>query len=983
MKRCFALSVLVLTLAAVSCKDTPKYAIDYVDPFIGTGFHGHTYPGATTPFGAVQLSPDNYRDCWDACSGYHYDRDSIAGFSHTHLSGTGCADLGDILFHPSNHDVDLSREGEIYEHLKYRHKDECAEPGYYSVYFKDERLKAEMTATRYTGWHRYTFCKGMPHVIVVDMSHSVNPATDVIKEIEIEQTSPNEIRGMKVSDGWTPGHHIYFVARFSHDIETIRYVDDHKFVEGPGQCTSLNRQAVLTFKDGGGPVIAKVALSQVSYEGAENNLFIDTGMYNFNFDSVRDEARDDWSSFLSSIEVAGGTEAERRTFYTALYHTAIVPNLTSDQDGRFRRNDGSVAKAVAGKTYSTLSLWDIFRAWLPLSSFVYPQVLHDVVFSCLDMYQATGELPIWPLGSGETYCMIGYHSVPFIVSAWFKGLVPEMNVDFALKAMVESSNRNEKGSSYYSTLGFIPSNKMRESVSAALEYAYDDWCIARFAEATGKKDIAEEYYRRANNFVHNFDGSTGFLRGRNLDGSMVDPFNPFETSREYTEANAWQYRFFVPQDVKGFCDLLGGEDKFIEALDGLFNAPSEIAGHVADMTGFVGQYVHGNEPSHHITYLYNYVGQPWKTQELTRRMLDEMYDDTPSGISGNEDCGQMSAWYVMSAMGLYEVCPGSLQFLLTTPLFEKVTFQMPSGHVVRITANNPSVNRYIQSVELNGQTLDRCYITYDELMKGADINFVLGKKPNKELWTSKSARPYSLTGDEPLVSPVWYTIEGGRIDLFLDKLTMTLGTLTEGAEIHYTLDGSDPTSDSPLYKEPLVFDETTTVSAKAFKDGRESILFRTTVRKCHYLPASKESPSANGLSYKYYKGDFSRTDDILKSGTFIKEGTLAKPELTPAEDEDYYGFIYKGYINVPETKVWNFAMLCDDGGLLQIDGNDVVDNDGTHSAAMMRGFVPLEAGMHQLTLKYIESYEDQVLKVFWENGDKFEEIPAEAYFLGR
>ena len=976
---------LILALAAAAtliaaCKPTVTSPVDYVDPFIGTGFHGHTYPGATTPFGAVQLSPDNYRGVWDACSGYHYDRDSIIGFSHNHLSGTGCADLADILFHPTTKAVDPSREGDIYEHLKYSHKDESATPGYYSILFKDEGIKAELTATAHTGWHRYAWAKGKPHTLIIDMNHGITDET--IHEVELFQSGPAEICGMRRSTAWTPDEYIYFVAQFNQEFDGVQYVDDHKFAASAEECSSNNRQIVLNFKDGEGQVIAKVGVSQVSYGNARYNLDVEGGSYAFDFDAICNDTKAEWANFFGSIQVEGGTMAQKRSFYTALYHTAVVPNVTSDIGGGFRRNNGEISNARFGKTYSTLSLWDTFRAWLPLSSLIYPGQLHDIVFSCLDMYQATGELPIWPLASGETDCMIGYHSVPFIVDAWFKGLVPDLDPAFALEAMVESSNKNAKGSNYYKDLYYIPANKCREAVSAALEYAYDDWCIARFAEVLGNEEVAAEYYKRAQSFQNVFDGSTGFLRGRNLDGSMVEPFNPVETSREYTEANAWQYRFFAPQDFKGLGDLLGGEEQFIAALDSIFTVSSETAGHVSDMTGFVGQYVHGNEPSHHITYIYNWLGQPWKTQELTRRMMSEMYQDTPEGISGNEDCGQMSAWYIMTALGLYEACPGSLEFLLTTPLFDKVTIVLPNGKQLSITADDPAHNPYIQSVELNGRTIDKSYLKYIEILEGGELHFTLGKKPNKELWTAKEARPYSITSDEnPLISPVWYTIEGGRIDLFLEHLTMTLGSRTEGAEVHYTLDGSEPTLDSPLYTEPFTMTETTNVRAKAFKDGKESIEFNTTAQKCHYIEATAGDFTQNGVNYKYYTGDFSCTDDILKLGTFVKEGTLATPDLSPAEQEDYYGFIYTGYLNVPTTDVWKFGLLCDDGGLLQIDGKDAVDNDGTHSATMMRGFIPLEAGIHPFTLKYLESYEGQELRIFWERDGKWEIIPAENYFI--
>ena len=973
------LSFVIIVISVVSCTSKTMRPIDYVDPFIGTGFHGHTYPGATTPFGAVQLSPDNYRGVWDACSGYHYDRDSIIGFSHNHLSGTGCADLADILFHPTTQEINPNREGDIYEHLKYKHRDETSCPGYYSVFFRDEGIKAELTATAHTGWHRYAWAKGKPHNLVIDMNHGITDET--IHEVELYQSASYEICGMRRTSAWVPNQYIYFVAQFSQDFDTIRYVDDHKFVASADDCSSNNRQVVLSFKDGMGQVVVKVGLSQVSYENARNNLVAEGGSYVFDFDGICRDTKEDWNDFLGKVKVEGGSKSQKRTFYTALYHTAVVPNVTSDCGRQFRRNNGEISRVGFGKTYSTLSLWDTFRAWLPLSSLIYTKQLHDIVFSCLDMYQATGMLPLWPLASGETECMIGYHSVPFIVDAWFKGLIPELNPEYALEAMVTSSNKNAKGSSYYKELGYIPANKVRESVSCGLEYAYDDWCIARFAESIGKTEIADEYYKRARNFVNYFDGSTGFLRGRNLDGTVVEPFNPFETSREYTEANAWQYRFFTPQDFKGLGDLFGGDDKFIEALDGLFTASSETAGHVSDMTGFVGQYVHGNEPSHHITYIYNYLGQPWKTQELTRRMLDEMYDDTPDGISGNEDCGQMSAWYIMSALGLYEVCPGSNQFVFTTPLFDKVSLWIPSGKQLTVTADNPARNRYIKSVEFNGKVLDKCYITYPELMEGGELHFTLCSKPCKDLWVTKEARPYSLSDKVEMVSPVFYIVEGGRMDLFLDKLEMTLGTLTEGAQIHYTIDGSEPTEESPLYSGTFTLTETATIRAKAFKNGVASIELNALARKCHYIPATDVKCEENGVGYKYYTGDFKCTDDILKFGTFVKEGTLAAPDLSPAEQEDYYGIIYTGYLDIPTAGVWKFGLLCDDGGLLQIDGQDAVDNDGTHSATMMRGFIPLEAGIHPFTLKYLESYEGEVLKVLWERDGKWEEIPAENYFI--
>ena len=971
-------AIIALTVFAAACSPKESAPVDYVDPFIGTAGHGHTYPGATTPFGAVQLSPDNYRYDWDACSGYHYDHDAIYGFSHTHLSGTGCADLADILFHPMTGDVDLSREGDIYEPLAFSHKDEVAEPGYYSVYFKKEGVKAEMTATAHVGWHRYSWVKGKPHNLVIDMHHEIN--YEKIHEVEIYQSAPNEIRGMRKTTSWTPDQYVYFIAKFSRPIKAIRYIDSHKEVSSAEECVSDDRQVVLSFGDEGGQVIARVGVSITGYDGANKNLFSEDSGIPFNFDEIRTQARYDWNSLLSRISVEGGTKAQKRAFYTALYHTAVVPNVTSDVDHFYRRQDGAISKVPWGDFYSTLSLWDTFRAWLPLSSFIYPEVLHDITYSCLDMYISQGELPIWPLSSGETDCMIGYHSVPFIVDAFLKGLVPEMNARLALDAMVDSSNKNEKGSEYYSAMGYIPANRAGESVSCLLEYAYDDWCIAYFAQKLGERDIADEYYKRAYNYLNVYDGSTGFFRGKNVDGTFVEPFNTFEPAREYTEATAWQYRYFVPHDFAGFSCLLGGREALAQAVDDCFAAKEDVDGFRSDITGLLGQYAHGNEPSHHMAYIYDYVGQPWKTQEWTRRICREMYSDKPDGLCGNEDCGQMSAWYVMTALGLYEVCPGTLQFALTSPMFDKVTLATPSGNNLVITADNPAKNTYIQKVTLNGKEIDKAYVTWSELMEGGELHFELGPKPDYDLWTSEDAAPYSLTKEAFVAKP--YYKASDSVTIFLDAMTLELGCATEGATLRYTLDGSPVTAESPVYTVPLNITEDTFVRARAFKQGlgdSAELAFQCT--KAVALEPAEGRFSQNGIHYDFYHGDFSKTAEILEKGEFISEGTMPDFSLEPADRDDYYGFIYKGYIRIPEERIWKFGLMCDDGGVLYISDKLVVDNDGTHSVSFVTGRALLKEGVYPFELRYIESYEDQALGLAWEKDGKFEKIPVENLYI--
>lgn len=681
------LAFISLACLAYACSPRETSPIDYVDPLIGTGSHSHTCPGTTVPFGAVQLGPDSYR----------YDRNTICGFSHTHLSGTGRADSGDILFLPLSGEINLAGDSGIYEPLRFRHRDEVASPGYYSVFFRREGVKAEMTATAHVGWHRYSWMKGKPHDLIIDMHHEI--AGESTHEVELFQTAPDEIRGMRKTSSWTPDQYVYFVAKFSRPIKGIRYIDAHREVPSAEDCTGTDRQVVLSFGNDGGQVIVRAGLSLVDYDGAVENLSREDSSLPFDFDEVRVQADETWNKLLSKVMVEGGTRARKRNFYTALYHAAMAPNITSDADHYYRRQDGRIARCPWDTFYSTLSPWDVFRAWVPLGSMIFPWQFHDIAYSCLDMYDAAG-------GTG---CMIGYHSVPIIVDAFLKGLLPEIDSESVLEAMVDASSKVEKG------------DCMGESASVLLEHAYDDWCIARFAEAVGRKDLAEDYYRRACDYRNVYDAGTGFFRGQNADGTFAEPF-------DIHEAAAWRYRFSVPHDFAGMSCLLGGRDKLAEAVDECLAASC-------------------NGPGHHTAYIYDYVGQPWKTQEWTRRICAEMYSDEPDGLCGNENCWQMSAWYVMTAMGLYEVCPGSLQFVLTTPMFDKVTLGLPGSAVLTITANDPAHNPYIRKVTLNGREIDKAYVEWRDLVMGGELHFELGTEPDKTLWTSVEAAPYSLTAD--------------------------------------------------------------------------------------------------------------------------------------------------------------------------------------------------------------------------------------------
>ena len=951
-------TLLLLALAALGC--SPRYAdpVDYVNPFIGTGFHGHTYPGAATPFGMVQLSPDTRAGNWDACAGYHYSDTTIDGFSHTHLSGTGCADLADILFHPTTREIVLYDGECILQPYFFSHDDEQASCGYYAVTLPDVGIGVELTAAPRTGVHRYAFTGKGPRQVIVDLLHTVTE--EKIDLRELRQTASGELAGMRRTQGWVPDQYVFFAARFSEPFADVQLLGD--------------KQAVLTFAPDVRTLTIAVGLSSVSVENARMNSLAEVP--ELDFDAVHARAVGQWREALGDITVEGGSRDELTNFYTAQYHTLLTPNLMSDVNGEYRRHDQTVARMPEGESYySTFSLWDTFRAWNPLQTLVDTALVNDMIRSMLDMYDVTGELPIWPLASGETGTMIGYHAVSVISDAYMKG-IRGYDADKALEAMIRSSNINKKGSDYYTAQGYIPSNIKRESVSCTLEYAYDDWAIARMAQAMGRDDVFGEYARRALNYVNVFDGSTCFFRGRQSDGNWSAPFEEFATGRDYTEATPWHYRFFVPHDVNGLIQLFGSREAFIREMDRLFTLESdEMQLDVSDVTGLMGQYAHGNEPSHHMAYLYNYVGQPWKTQELTRRLLHEMYAPTPEGIIGNEDCGQMSAWYVFSSLGFYPVCPGSNEFALTAPQFPKAVVRLANGRTLTVTADNPRRNVYIASVTLDGKPIDRNYITYDELMQGGELHFALRPRPDYERGTDDAAAPHSLTRGEVVSIP--YTTQ--NVSLFTEPLAVALATTTSGAEIRYTLDGSEPTETSALYAAPVPVDRSLTLKAKGFKPGAAPS--RTLTLEAEKAVFRKGAPAGEtatrpGVAYSYYEGVFACVNDIRK-GKYVSSGTMPAPSIAQAPQEDHFAYVFTGLILIPERGVWEFMTKSDDGSVLMIGDRRVVDNDGSHASVMATGRVALEAGLHPYTLLYFEDYEGQDLSWGWKapGAEGFEAIP--------
>lgn len=959
MKRFFFSLFAVLAFAGCAENLAP---VDYVDPLIGTGFHGHTYPGATMPYGMVQLSPDTRVGGWDACSGYHYSDNTILGFSHTHLSGTGCADLSDILFYPSVNEVKAT-DG-VYDctpHI-FSHKDETARPGYYAVEMDGNAIKAELTATLRTGVHRYTFNKGNVRAIVIDLKHSVAAPDEILRDSEFQTVSDTEISGFRKTDAFVPDQHQYFYARFSEPFTAEILSDTH---------------ALLVFAPDVDEVTAAVSLSAVSYENAKENGLAEVPV--LDFDKVRDEAYAVWKKEMEGITVKGGTKDQLVNFYTAVYHTKICPNLMNDVNGQFRRHDNTTGTVQQGRSYySTLSLWDTFRAWNPLQTIVNTELVEDMVFSMLKMYDYSGELPLWPLSSGETNCMIGYHSTSVIADAFMKG-IGDFDAEHALEAMVKSSNINRKGSELYTEYGYLPSNRAKESVSITLEFAYDDWTIATMAAALGKTEIAEEYYRRALNYTNVFDGNTTFFRGRNDDGSWVTPFETSSTGRDYTEATPWHYRFFVPHDVNGLIANFGTKDAFVKALDDLFTLEPDLTDvNVSDVTGFKGQYAHGNEPSHHMAYLFSYVGQPWKTQKYVRELLNEMYQPEPEGIVGNEDAGQMSAWYVLSSLGFYAVCPGTNEFVITSPLFEEAVISLANGRTLTVKAEGAAKNMYVESVALNGTPVDVNYLTYEQIMEGGELVYTLASKPCTDRAVAPETAPYSMTDVDFVPAP--YTEAQGF--LFQEKLDVEINVNMEGAEIHFTLDGSEPDEESPVYEKPFTIYESCVIKAKAFKEGMlpsRTMVLKTV--KAEYIPAVDVKVSVNGVNYEYHEGNFTRTA-AMAATPIVSKGTMPEPSIADAPIADHFGYVFEGYIDVPEEGIWEFMTLTDDGSVLYVDGQLVVDNDGGHAAVAASGRIALAKGLHKYRLLYFEDYEGESFSWSWKapGQQEFVSIPTDKLY---
>jgi len=732
--------ILVLLLAFTACHKqvdkTSKVYTNYVDPFIGTGGHGHTYPGATVPFGMLQLSPDNGVSEWDWCSGYHVSDSITIGFSHLHLSGTGIGDLGDIRFMPVNKKVDLSKPVKTRDDIPfkstYSHEQETAEAGYYSVFLKDFNIKAELTSDLRTAFHQYTFIENDMQSLIIDLGYAFNWDKTEISHLKIEDKFT--VTGYRHSSGWAKNQKVFFAAKFSKSIKEFDLVVDENYTD-ESSVSGIKTSAQLFFNNLSKEKLrVKVGLSSVSIKNALENI-TDTIE---SFETARGNASDNWNEALSKIEIETPVDSLKTIFYTALYHAQLAPVTFSDSNGEFRLENDSITKFENFTAYSTLSLWDTFRAQQPLLTLLEPNRVADIINSMLAYYEPKKILPVWTLYGNETNTMTGYHSIPVIAEAYLKG-IKGFDVNKAYEAMKATMLQDERGLDHYKKHGFIPYNLLDESVTITLEYAYDYWCVAQVAKGLGKNEDYDFFMYQSKAYQNLFDTNTGFMRGKFQEGeTWREPFDPKHSAHrikaDYTEGNAWQHSWFVPHDVENLIALHGGEELFTSRLEQLFTESSEITGDNIsnDISGLIGQYAHGNEPSHHIAYLFNRAKKPWRTQYWVREILKTQYNTTPSGLSGNEDCGQMSAWYVLSSMGLYSMNPASGDYEIGSPLFEKTTLKISKNKTFIIEAKHVSdTNIYIQSATLNGQVFNRTTIAHQQILNGGSLNFVMGPKPNK------------------------------------------------------------------------------------------------------------------------------------------------------------------------------------------------------------------------------------------------------------
>lgn len=962
--RRLAISVLLLPLLMAGCK--PNRQTNYtqlVDPFIGTGADGNTWPAASMPFGGVQLGPDTRLN---SCGGYASADSTILGFSHTHLNGVGEPEYRDVLFMPANgrvylNPMTLTQKG---YGSSFNHQHETASPGFYSVLLKDFNIQAELTTTLRAGFHKYTFPQSDSAHIVIDLAYPFGAEVLNIKKI-----SDTEIEGLRRSHGWAWDQYVYFVARFSKPFASIELAKNDTIRKELTEATGKNVKAVANFRTKANEtILVKVGISAVSADGARKNL--DAEIPDWDFEGVKKAAELAWKKELSKIEIEGGTDDQRKNFYTAMYHAHLSPCTFSDVDGQYRGVDHQIHRSEESVHYTVFSLWDTYRALHPLFTILDQKRTTDFIKSLLQMYDDGGRLPMWPLAGNYTDDMLGYHAVPVIVDAYMKG-IRNYDVEKAFKAVKHSAELDKLGLKYYKKIGYLPFDRQGESVSKTLEYCYDDWCISQMAKAMGQESDYETYHQRAHYWENVFDPSVGFMRGKSFDRTWLASFDPLINSA-YSEGNAYQY-MYVPHDVDGLAAKFGSDKAFANWIDTLFTLESKRG-----ERGSIGQYWHGNEPGQQLPYLYNYVGEAWKTQQLVNQILNELYTTEPDGLAGNDDCGQISAWYILSSMGFYPVAPGQTIYAIGSPLFAKTTIHLESGKTFVIKANSVSKeNIYIQSARLNGNDYTKSYLKHEDIMNGGELVFEMGPNPNENWGTAKADRPYSENG-EAVVQPPY--LKSGDL-LFNNSTLVELDCETENSTIRFTLDGSEPNANSTIYSLPFEIKQTTVLKMRAFNQAKKpGNLYSYQFEKAKLKEAAHTVQVKPGLQYDYFEKFFVTTADLDLVDP-ISSGITSKFSFDEKKRENYFGFRYSGFIKVPRDGIYTFYLKSNDGSRLYIDGEELIENDANHGAVEEPGKVALRAGLHPIMIKYMQCGGGKALLVSWSGpGIEKQEMPAAVLF---
>jgi predicted alpha-1,2-mannosidase len=965
--------LLLGTVLMMSCAHKKDYT-KQVNVFVGTDAHGHTFPGATMPHGMVQLSPDTRTETWDGCAGYHYSDNRILGFSHIHYSGVGSGGGADILLMPTVGEIQVNQgepaDTESGYCAAFSHNDEIAEPGYYRVKLEDD-ITVELTATKRVGFHKYTFNSAETGNVMLNLVHGIN---DKIDSLYLKVISDTKIEGFRHCHAGLDGNRtIWFVAEFSQPMTGFGIYKNDTLLEKITEAGGKNIKSHFSFDTKGkNEVLVKVALSRVDFEGAEKNMAGE--IPDWDFEAVRKNATQSWNNELAKIEIEGGTESQRRTFYTALYHTNIHPNINSDVDSRYRSTDRKVYTENGFENYTTFSLWDTFRALHPLYTIIDQKRTNQYIRSFIERYQHFGNLPIMEFGGTEGFAMIGYHSMPVIADAWAKE-IRGYDEKLAFEGMKKLSESFRSGKAAYKQFGFMPFNEDNQNVSKTLEYSYDDWCVSVLAKEFNEKDY--HFYESKGQFYRNlWDSQTGFMRPKGSDYKWYESFDPAQSAGNFTEGNAWQYSMFVPHDLNGLMDLMGDDAKMEAWLDACFSQktdPSKMPS--GDVTGLVGQYAHGNEPSHHMAYLYNFVGKPWETQEIVTRILSTLYSDRADGLCGNDDAGQMSAWYVLSSMGFYPVTPGLPYYTIGSPVFDKVTLHLENGKDFTIrTEKTGSKNIYVQSATLNGKEYSKSFLNHADIMQGGELAFVMGDSPSSEWGTKPEDRPQTpgyLSAAIPeikIASPE-----------FLQRTEVILSSNDPKTEIRYTTDRTEPVETSTLYQNPFTVDKSVIIKARGFaKDLNPSYAVWAKAEKLTLIPSVKpEKEPQQGIAFEYFS-DYCRSVEDMQKYTSASSGVLPAFSLSAIPDDREFAYRFKGYINIPATGIYTFYMKSNDGSNFHLGGKQLLDYDVERGTAEKSASRMLEKGFHPIEVNYYQMGGKRSLNIGWKKpgSENREDVPA-------